>query len=237
MSLPPPNPEEHHNKAPHQRQIRGPYRSYRHIDKSEVLKYVSEHGVSAAAKQFHIPDATISDWKNYGLPGEWKDDGKQTKLRAKGGGAKTILPLDVENLLYCWYRGLREDGVAVARGQMLLKAQRMYNGLHPEEPHELTVGWLDSFLRRWDISVRKKTGDYKNAAQEHMRPIQDFWLEICTLRLTGEYPLNKIGNMDQTPVWQDMINDHTLEDTGIIIYLFTSYHCLPYCREEDSHHP
>ena len=74
--------------------------------------------------------------------------------------------------------------------------------------------WLRCFLKRHDLSLRRKT----KIAQKLPRDLEDQLLSfqrfVIRLRQKNEYPLSLIANMDETPVWFDMAGNLTVDQTG-----------------------
>ena len=77
-----------------------------------------------------------------------------------------------------------------------------------------TNGWVNSFVRRNDFSLCRKTA---TAQQDPERLIDKIILHnfhAHTLSVKYKYPLSSIIAMDETSVWNDMVSNATTNKQG-----------------------
>ena len=77
---------------------------------------------------------------------------------------------------------------------------------------EATVGWLRHFMKRYGLSLRRKT----SMAQKD--PVIDklvaFVLHLRRIAMKHPFKASNIIAMDETPIWADVVSDTTVDVTG-----------------------
>jgi len=103
------------------------------------------------ARECKIPESTLRGWKR-----KWEDDGvlPKAKKRAKGAGAKPILPYTKEEELVEWVKDGRKKGLAITPQLVRTKARVIF----PQEEFKATHGWYYGFEKRWDLTTRTRFG-------------------------------------------------------------------------------
>ena len=86
----------------------------------------------------------------------------KTRKRLDGGGAKP-LSTNLEELIMDWISVRRSSGLRVLRKLVMKKAQLLYQemstseGILKNEEFKASRGWLEQFIRRNNLSLRRKT--------------------------------------------------------------------------------
>ena len=86
----------------------------------------------------------------------------KTRKRLDGGGAKP-LSTNLEELIMDWISVRRSSGLRVLRKLVMKKAQLLYQemstseGILKNEGFKASRGWLEKFIRRNNLSLRRKT--------------------------------------------------------------------------------
>ena len=75
-------------------------------------------------------------------------------------------------------------------------------------------GWLRKFMRRHSIMLRAKISVAQKLSKDLESKIDAFYKDVQDLREDGKYSKEMIGNMDQTPLYFDMIPSRSLEKKG-----------------------
>ena len=88
--------------------------------------------------------------------------------------------------------------------------------LYPMGEHEFqgTLSWIYSFMKRFDLSLRRKTKISQKLPEDTEAKIEEFRRFIIRLRTKYNFDLNSIFNMDETPVWFDMAGSMTINNKG-----------------------
>jgi hypothetical protein len=80
---------------------------------------------------------------------------------------------------------------------------------------QASVGWLNRFLNREGLSLRRKTTQGQKIPDQYMAKLTQFILYTRSLRIKNDYGLGNIYAMDETPVWLDMPGASTIEEIGV----------------------
>ena len=79
---------------------------------------------------------------------------------------------------------------------------------------QASEGWLRKFMCRHSIVLRAKTSVAQKLPKDLEAKIEAFYRDAQTRRENGKYPKEMIGNMDETPLYFDMIPSRSLEKRG-----------------------
>ena len=182
--------------------------SYSIEEKLTVVKYAQENGRNAAAKYFSLDAPMIGRWIKQSS--KWEEENKKKK-RVGTPGRKAFYP-EAENLLYSWIIEQRKKGFAVnyiaVRLQMckILKEPTI-QALYPAGECEFqgNLSWINSFMKRFNLSLRRRTKISQKLPEDTEEKLEEFRRFVIRLRTQYNFDLNSIFNMDETPVWFDMI--------------------------------
>ena len=78
------------------------------------------------------------------------------KFRILGAGRK-VSHEALEESLYQWVIGRRNESRHVSRETIKEKAISMYNEFENAKPFNASNGWCDNFMRRFNLTTRQKT--------------------------------------------------------------------------------
>lgn len=76
------------------------------------------------------------------------------------------------------------------------------------------MSWIPRFMRRHQFVFRMKTKISQHTPEDLFDKIHSFHDFINRHNEQYPYPLNHIGNMDQTPIWIDMVVNRTITKKG-----------------------
>ena len=103
----------------------------------------------------------------------------------------------------------REVGCHVTSKVLKVEYLQLHK-LNGNQSYKTSCGWLRKFLTRHNLSFRqathigqKKTDVLNDRAHEFLR-------YVIHLHKRHNYNLNKIGNMDETPIWVDKPGSYTI---------------------------
>ena len=86
----------------------------------------------------------------------------------------------------------------------------------PHNPSfKASEGWLRKFMRRHSIALRAKTSVAQKLPKDLESKIEAFYKKVQAQREQGKYTSEMIGNMDETPLYFDMIPIRTLDRRGV----------------------
>ena len=134
-------------------------------------------------------------------------------------GARPKYPL-LEDELLEWFRELRRQLKTVTRYMIGAKARNMahkqeYRTLYPDVLNcKFSHKWVDGFMSRNSLVNRRRTTVTQRLPEEYNEDQQCFLSYILYMRTEYNYPLNLIGNMDETPLSFNLPSQTTVEERG-----------------------
>ena len=98
---------------------------------------------------------------------------------------------------------MRERHLCVSTQMLRDKAKAAITQHNPS--FQASEGWLRKFMRRHSIVLRAKTSVAQKLPKDLESKIETFYKDVQNLREDGKYSKEMIGNMDETPLYFDMI--------------------------------
>ena len=192
-------------------------RNYTMSFKIEVIGYEEKSNNSDASRKFNVDVRRIREWRkqkceiqkmvNETLKGE-------ARKKIVGGGRKAF-DEELEEVVLDWIFSRRANGLRVSRKLIRYKAKNIYNDKNPEENDKFMAspGWVDKFMARHGLSLRRKTVAQKDPEQL-IDKLVGYVLHIRRFCMKYNYLPSSIIAMDETPVWNNMVSDVTVEKSG-----------------------
>lgn len=75
-------------------------------------------------------------------------------------------------------------------------------------------GWIRRFFRRNNFTLRAKTLLSQKLPEKLEEKMTMFLVEVQQTRRSGRYPAALIDNMDETPVYFDLVPNRTVDTVG-----------------------
>jgi len=204
---------------------RGPYRSYKWVNKQEVLDIDDAVGTEHAAFITNIPQSTIYNWKR-------KRDNNEDILpkgkRKCGGGARRALTENEEQELVNWITDLREDGMVVTKNMLRVQALTIFD----KADWKCSTGWINGFMERrgWSLRTPTEQKGSKIDINERNNKIERFWQQSIRIQKLYNIEPSQIFNMDEVPINWDMVPNRTINKQGAFVQMGQSYHHLSFSR-------
>uniref|UniRef100_A0A914UV96 HTH CENPB-type domain-containing protein n=1 Tax=Plectus sambesii TaxID=2011161 RepID=A0A914UV96_9BILA len=84
------------------------------------------------------------------------------------------------------------------------------------EPGQFTasIGWLQKFMKRNSLCVRKATTPCQKPPSDYMQKLVDFVIYICQQRKIRQYPYGHVYACDETAVWLDPTGANCVTNRG-----------------------
>ena len=198
-------------------------RSFTITFKLRVIAEAEVSGNRSAARKFDVDERRIREWrakKASLLTLNASTAGKKRK-RGEGGGRKPQFQA-VDDVVLDWITSRRERGLRVSRKLIMKRAQVVYadmktartDNINHEEEFKASTGWLNNFMRRNHLSLRRKTSVAKKDPDRLVAKIISYVLHVRRLQSKNNYSPCNIIAMDETPVWSDMVSETTVDTTG-----------------------
>ena len=179
--------------------------------KLKVVKYAEEiNNNNEAGRHFGVDEKNVRRWRN--------DSTLQSMPKSKKAkrGPKSGQNPEMEATLLEWFDEQRQKGDQVSSLAIRFKAVKLAkSGDYPiTSPFKASLGWCIRFQKRHGLTLRCKTKIAQKLPAELDEKICNFQKFIINKRKVIDYPLNRIGNMDETPMCFDMPSNTTLHRKG-----------------------
>ena len=144
---------------------------------------------------------------------EWKKQKDQLgslnseKRRLDGGGCKAALSDNEEEFVTC-IESLRARITCSNVQSKALKLTQARGDFCASD------GWLQKFLKRHSFSLCRRTTVDQRLPQDLITKVVGFIMTTRKFHRSNNYPLSLISNMDETPLWLDMLGETTITRRG-----------------------
>ena len=118
----------------------------------------------------------------------------------------------LEELVYQWIVSKRLQKQRVTRKGIQLKALELYNStIKGELEFQASNGWLEKFMSRYSLSLRRKTTQSQRLAADLVPKIHRFILYFRKLMTEKSCNEENIWAFEETGVWFDSVGNTTIE--------------------------
>ena len=185
---------------------------YTRAQKAKVARYTRYHGPRAAARHFGVHHKNASRWMKEGFD-QVKVTRRSKVQNKKGQGRKLSYPKSIDEELYKWVLEKREVGnVPISASAIKIKALSLIKPLLPD--FKASDGWLYGFRKRFDLVLRARTSIAQTLPADLESKVVNFRQTLHFIRQNGDFSYDYIGNMDETPVFMDMLPTKTFDVKG-----------------------
>ena len=188
-------------------------RSYTQGEKKKVLNELMQSGntVKTFSKKINVPAKTLYKWHDdkKTIMAVKKENYKKKKI---GNGKKNILSNEIENEILKWILDIRLDGLPVPGDLIKNRARYMV------KKHELNIdcnfgdGWLQKFINRHDLVLRKKSSTIVTQEDCELIQITSF-IELINDKIKNDQ-YDAIINIDESGIYYDQHIGYTYEEEG-----------------------
>ena len=151
--------------------------SYTIDQKKTVVTYAIQRGRNEAARHFELDKTMVGRWVK--ASENWTDETNNKSMRVSSG-RKAFYP-EAEKELYDWISEQRKKGLAVTfmtiktsmfeilnRSEMIV----LYGDLRTN--FKATTGWLNAFMKRYNLSRRRRTKISQKLPEQLEEKLEDF---------------------------------------------------------------
>ena len=117
---------------------------------------------------------------------------------------------EMEEELFEWIVELRSHPLRVSRRMIQTQAKL----LSSSDSFKASCGWLSRFMKRYSLSLRRKTTISQSVPSDVIPKLVSFVLHLRALQVRHKYSTDSIYAMDETACWMDMPSDTTVATTG-----------------------
>lgn len=187
------------------------HRMYSRGQKKKVAYYARHHGIRAAARRYGVHHRNVEHWLAEQMD-EITNPGIKKKNR-KGQGRKISYPQELDEQLAAWILEKREEAFIPVSYQMIhLKALSFIRPINPQ--FKASDGWLKKFLVKHNLVLRARTSISQTLPKDLESKIAAFHHEVRGIRVNSDFPYELIANMDETPVFLDLVPRRTVDKKG-----------------------
>ena len=181
--------------------------AYTTKEKLAAIKFAETHGNRAAQREYGINESNIREWckKKNRLA-------KLPKSKMADRGSKAHHPA-LEEELMVFVSDRRRGGVGVSTRDLRKDAKKIAKRQN-NTTFGGSVNWVYAFLRRHNLSIRRRTHIAQKLLADHEDKLMEFQQFIIRQRKNFDYELSQIGNADQTPLTFDMPYNTTVNTKG-----------------------
>ncbi len=163
--------------------------------------------IMAFAVRFGIPSSNVDRWLKEEIDKVPLKPSKLLRENRKGQGQKAT---HVEENLHKWILEKREESfIPVSTTMIRMKALLLIR------PHlsdfKASDGWLRRFLRRNNLVSRDRTSMAQALPSDLENKVAQFRQAVYEMRVNGDFEYDLIANMDETPVFFDMVPSKTVD--------------------------
>ena len=196
-------------------------RSYTISFKLEVVEFAENRSITAAAQKYNVDRRSVRDWKK--KKNELQELSRSVNIKKRirlGSGGRKPLSEKMEEILLEWIIERRSKMLRVSRKIIRKKAVIIYGDFKRIDPDrfdekfEATNGWLFKFMKRHNLSLRRKTSVAQKDPDILIAKIVSYILRVRRLRIKYSYQPSDIIAIDETPVWADMVSNTTVDIVG-----------------------
>ena len=199
----------------------GKMKSYTLKFKLDAISYAEIHGNDAAEKKYKVDGKRIREWRQKKASIQQTVNTKKAKgsqrKRIEGAGRKPFSE-KMDEVVLEWIHERRSKCLPVSRKLIMKKAvlinDEMVERGESTEDFETSVGWLRHFMKRYGLSLRRKTSMAQKDPDQVIDKLVAFVLHVRRIAMKNPFKASDIIAMDETPIWADMVSDTTVDVTG-----------------------
>uniref|UniRef100_A0AAQ5X707 HTH CENPB-type domain-containing protein n=1 Tax=Amphiprion ocellaris TaxID=80972 RepID=A0AAQ5X707_AMPOC len=179
------------------RQLR---RSYDVNFKMMVINEAESSNNCKAAVKYGVTECNVRRWRAQ------KDHLKNAHSQRKAfRGPQSGRFQELDRRVCAYVDEKRKDGMPISRAVIQLKAMEIAKELNiPTADFKASLGWCKRMMRRNGLTLRRRTSLAQRLPSDFGEKLLSFQRYVINLRKKHSYPLDQIGNADQTPVFFDM---------------------------------
>uniref|UniRef100_A0A8C5ADR7 HTH CENPB-type domain-containing protein n=1 Tax=Gadus morhua TaxID=8049 RepID=A0A8C5ADR7_GADMO len=183
-------------------------RSYDANFKITVVNKAASTNNCQAAKKFGVRECNVRRWRAEKQC--LKDANSQRKSYH---GPQSGRFIEVDRRVFEYVREKRSEGMPITRAVIQLKALEIARELNITG-FKASLGWCRRMMRRNGLSLRRRMSLAQHLPSDFGEKLLPFQRFVINLRKKHSYPLDQIGNADQTPIYFDMPTSVTVNRKG-----------------------
>lgn len=163
-----------------------------------------------AAVKYGVTECNVRRWRAQ------KDRLKNAHSRRKAfRGPQSGRFQELDRRVCAYVDEKRKDGMPISRAVIRLKGVETAKELNiPTADFQASLGWCKRMMRRHGLTPGPRTSPAQRLPSDFGEKLLSFQHYVINLRKNHSYPLDQVGNADQTPVFFDTPAPVTVHKKG-----------------------
>ena len=190
-------------------------KSYTVEEKLKAIDTAKKKSKHSAARLHNVCVKRIREWCQN--EEKLRSVANKKKVKRLSGAGRPFKCERLEHQLIDWIEAQRKQNLRVSRQMTQKKAKELFNEINSNENSEefsASNGWLMGFLKRNCLTIRKRTTVSQKTPEDIADRVVSYLVFIEGLRRNCGYRDSCIGAADETAIWIDPLQDHTIEKIG-----------------------
>ena len=179
-------------------------------EKIKIVRFAEQNSIHKAAEKYNVDRKNIRSWKSQ-LPDLITQTNKSTKMIMHSGKKPETEEIDDE--IIEWILMNRKLGIAVTSWEVIVKACSMKEELKKSSLSALQK-WCYRLLVRYHLTFRAGTHVGQELPENYREKMFDFIKLNETYRKNNDLELAQVANMDETPLFLNMVRTKTIAKIG-----------------------
>ena len=117
----------------------------------------------------------------------------------------------MEEEVFDWVIDLRGRNIRVSRRMIIEKSKSVMAANDPLSTFKASKGWLQVFMKRNKLSLRRKTTVCQKTPQDLIPKLISYIMYLRRLQIAHKFSTANMFAMDETACWMDMPPDTTVD--------------------------
>ena len=179
-------------------------------EKIEIVQYAIQNSNRRAEDKYGVGRQSIRDWRDK-LPELLAISNKSHKSTLHPGRKPETV--DIENEIVEWILMNRSLGVSISSWEVIIKACSLKPELNQKSIGILKKWWY-KFLKRHFLTFRAGTHIGQKLPDSYSEKMRIFTKFNENLRKENDFDLDQIANIDETPLFMNIISKKTIAKIG-----------------------
>ena len=184
---------------------------YSDHQRKKVAEYARFHGIRPAARKFGVNRRYIGRWLNERIE-EVKTGAKPKRKNMKSQRRKLSYNSKLDEDILQWLMEKREKEIAVSRLVLQAHAKSIISKEVPT--FKASDCWLQRFMKRHKLVLRARSSLAQRLPGDLEERMITFYSKLKEIREKHDILIRLICNMDETPVYFDVVPGKTLHNKG-----------------------
>ena len=186
--------------------LRYRYRQYTLKQKLVLVQQAEECGLRVVARKNRIPVSTLATWRTKDFSGVTNlHNGHMAKP-----GRRVSYGDDIDQRIEGWVLEQRDLQIPVYTDSLCEYARSVVKN----PSFKASRGWVEHFMRRHEFSLRTCTSIAQRLPADLEVKVSSFREFVLKSRADDEYDFRDMINMDETPMYFDLISKRTTDKVG-----------------------